>query len=194
MFHFLPDFFKDRETAELLFWWAGVILAILTLGMIIFAGMQANIIAKQARATFLLDVVDKFNCEKMSEAKKVFLEKTSKAKKDVFLQYAALPDKEVMTKLKEHLKIVMDGIQDTETMTNYNSLMRIMCFFELVGLLVRQGYISLKDIDGLFRGPILEIGVAFVPHIESQNVKGVPSGLYENALYLVSKIEKKCRQ
>ncbi|PZR92475.1 MAG: hypothetical protein DLM68_02120 [Hyphomicrobiales bacterium] len=171
MFDFLTDIFKNRETAELLFWWAGVALAILTVVALIFAGVQAKIIAKQAKATLLLDLVDKFNSKEMFEAKKLFVDTTSKERKGIFSQYSNLPDKEVLTKLKEHLKVVMDGIHNTEDRTNYSTLMRILSFFELVGLLVRRRYISLKDIDELFRGPILEAGTAFARHIKGQNIR-----------------------
>jgi hypothetical protein len=70
-------------------------------------------------------------------------------------------------------------------------MLEVMSFFELGGELVKRRYVLLTDIDGLFRGPILDFGVAYVLHIQDEQQKrGVPPGYYENALFLISEIEK----
>jgi hypothetical protein len=57
-------------------------------------------------------------------------------------------------------------------------------------LLVKKGYVGIEDVDLLFRGPILEFGSFIGPHlIARQTEKGVPSGLGENALFLVARIK-----
>ena len=68
------DFLTDRGIAELLFWWAGVVLPIVTIGAIIFAAAQVreakkytDIIAQQAQATLLLNLIDKWNNDRMHE-------------------------------------------------------------------------------------------------------------------------------
>ena len=67
--------------------------------------------------------------------------------------------------------------------------MRVVNFFEIVGQMVSRKYVSIDDIDGIFRGPILDIEMAFTKHIhERQNEKGVPQGLYANALSLFDRI------
>jgi hypothetical protein len=74
------DFLKDRDTAELVFFWAGVLMPITAIGAIIYANAQVRharaqveeskkytkIIANQAQATLLLNLVDKWNSEESS--------------------------------------------------------------------------------------------------------------------------------
>ncbi len=75
----------------------------------------------------------------------------------------------------------------------YRTMMRTLNFFETLGQLVKRRYVVLADIDGLFRGPILDAGVVCVSHIKDrQNERTV--ALYENALFLISEIEKICPQ
>ena len=67
----------------------------------------------------------------------------------------------------------------------YQSLLRIGGFFETVGMMVKNEYISKRDALGLFSGPIIAFGRNFSKHIElRQNQAGVPQGLLEHALHL----------
>lgn len=82
---------------------------------------------------------------------------------------------------------------DKEQGTKYVALLEMLSFFEVVGELVKKGYVQLDDIDSLFRGAIIDLGVAFEDHIkDEQNKKGFPPGYYENALFLISVVEKRC--
>lgn len=210
------DFFQNRLTAELMFWWAGVALPIVTTGAIIFAAVQvkyardqlkteaehlaetkrySQITAQQAQATLLLNLVDKWNTEIMNESKQNFTEIELREKDLIFSKHKGLSDKEISRKLKEHFRLVMSDLERKDY-AKYVSAMRMLNYFETVGQVVRKGYVSLSDIDGLFRGPILDVGLVFVSHIkdDKQNEKGAAPGLYENALYLISEIEKICPQ
>jgi hypothetical protein len=188
------DFLTDRGIVELSFWWAGVAMPFATVLAILYARKQLTVIANQAQATLLLDLVEKWNSEKMHESKSSFTETESKVKSDIYSQHHGLSDKEVMNKLKERFRGVIDDLEKTD-IQKYFTMMRMMSFFETVGKLVRRRYVALDDVDGLFRGPILDVGVAWVLHIkDKQKEKGVPPGLYENALFLISEIEKICPQ
>jgi hypothetical protein len=101
-----------------------------------------------------------------------------------------LSDKEVRKKLKECFKDITTDLQKNGY-ERYRIMMRTLNFFETVGQLVKRRYVLLADIGGLFRGPILDAGVVCVLHInDRQNERTVAPGLYENALFLISEIEK----
>lgn len=98
----------NREIAEFLFWWAGVAMPIVTVGVILYARAQLVVIANQAQATLLLDLVEKWNSDKMYESRLAFDEEGSKAKDHIFSTHTGLADKEITKKLKEHFVVAMN--------------------------------------------------------------------------------------
>lgn len=173
-----------------MFWWAGVAMPIVTVVVILYARAQLKVIANQAQATLLLGLVGKWNSDKMYESIQAWVEIKTQAKIYVFSRNPGLADKEIMKKLKEHFKEIMDELQNNDY-KKYSTMMRMLDFFEIVGQLVKRRYILLTDIDGLFRGPILDAGIACVSHInDRQHERALVAGLYENALFLISKIEE----
>jgi hypothetical protein len=220
----MPDFLKNHEFAELSYYWAGVLLLIVTVGALLYARAQvaeakksSRTIAQQAQATLLLNLLDKWNSKEMREARSIFGDFKKAAENNIFQKYPDSNDKEVLRKLSEYYKMFFDKLYKQqkrydesssryytikriisyfthEPVWNYFVVNRIMSFFETVGLLVNRKYILLTDVDALFRGPILDVGAALKAHIESRAEidKGVPPGLYENALFLVSEIERIC--
>jgi hypothetical protein len=73
----------------------------------------------------------------------------------------------------------------------YSGVLRYCSFFEAAGLMVRHGYVPIKDIAALFSGAILFMEECFAQHIhERQREPGVPPGLYENALDLIRRIRE----
>jgi hypothetical protein len=186
------DFFIDRGIAELLFWWAGVAMPIATVVVILYARAQLTVIANQAQATLLLNLVDKWNSAQMHECRIIFDGVEAAAKEYVLSQHAGLSDKEFAKKLKEHFSVIMPELDKKESQ-KYSAILQILSFFELVGEFVKRHYVLLIDIDALFRGPILDIWAAYVLHIkDEQQKRSVPPGYYENALFLISEIEKNC--
>jgi hypothetical protein len=52
--------------------------------------------------------------------------------------------------------------------------------------------VSSEDALGLFAGPIVQIDMAFRGHIEDRSKEmGVPSGMYEHALFLCDLVRSK---
>jgi len=135
------DFFTDRGIAELSFWWAGVAMPIATVVVILYARAQLAVIANQAQATLLLDLVDKWNSDKMHESIRVWVEIETLAITDIFSKHPGLSDKEVRKKLKEHFKNIMAELQKNGY-ERYRIMMRTLNFFETVGQLVKRRYIT----------------------------------------------------
>jgi hypothetical protein len=193
MLDFLSDFFTNRAIAEILFFWAGVVMPIATVLVILYARAQVKTIAKQAQATLLLDLLDKWNSEEMKKAKVIYLTIVPDIKVAKFQEHANLNDQDSMNKLKDHFKTIIDKLFNEDRLGDYVTLMQMMNFFESIGMLVKNKYIPFADMDALFRGPIIDASRLFVLHVEGrQNEKGAAPGLYENALFLFSKTEKSC--
>jgi hypothetical protein len=77
---------------------------------------------------------------------------------------------------------------DPERLADYQALLRMLGFFEHVGLMVRHGYVSFEDVDGLLRDPILVVDVLCRGHVEElQRRSNVTPGLYEHFLHLADR-------
>jgi hypothetical protein len=186
------DFLTNREIAELLFWWGVVAMPIATAGAILYARKQLKVIANQAQATLLLDLVEKWNSESMHQSRAAFDDVEAKAKDHISSEHPGVSDKEFKNKLRLYFQTAMVELDKTDS-KKYSAALGMLSFFELIGVLVKRRYVLLSDIDGLFRGTILDIGLAYELHInDEQQNKGVQPGYYENALFLISEIEKNC--
>jgi hypothetical protein len=186
---------KNKEVAEPMFWWATILLPVVTAAAIVYARAQVAVIAKQARATLLLELVNKWNSQDMESAKLIFRGIDRASRNKVFPENSNMNDNEGLRKLEDHFSQVMKNMSyDEEKANDYHTLCRLMTFFETLGLFVNKGYVSLEDVDGLFRGPILQTGLLFTKHIhEKQQERGIYAGLYENALSLIAKIKQRLR-
>lgn len=166
-------------------------MPIVTVGAIVYARKQVKDAKANSRAMLLLSFEEKWNSVKMREARKWYVEKLSAIECDVHKTFSNLNDSEIERQKGDKFFALMKDLRENEQFGAYANLMEIINFFELLGLLVKKNYVPLVDVYDLFGGPILHVGVYFVPHIqERRKERGVPSGLYANALYLVSEIRK----
>jgi len=203
------DFFQNRHIAEMAYFWAGTALPIITIGAIIFAAFQvryakqqleqsknySKITAQQAQATLLLKLIEIWDTDELINSKLATNAFESRERDIVYSRHKELSDNQIKIKLKEHYRATIGELRLSDN-ERYIAMMRLLSFFETVGLFVEKEYVLLSDIDGLFRGPILDVGLIWERHIKEDKrlEKGVPDGLYENALALVSRIEKSCPQ
>jgi hypothetical protein len=184
--------FLSRDDAEFLYFGAQTIIALISLATLVLAWMQVRTIARQALATSLLNLEERWNSDKMRETRVYFVEVSTKWKDEVFAANPNLSDDAVMKKVEIRSTEELSRLMKEDLTGKYILLMRIFGFFEIVGLLVKKGYVGIEDVDLLFRGPILEFGSLIGPHlIARQTEKGVPPGLGENALFLVSQIKQR---
>jgi hypothetical protein len=155
------------------------------------AKRYSEIIANQAQATLLLNLVDKWNSEEMLASRRLFRARHSEIKQSINDQHRSLNDQQCTTKVNESFNALLGNLYDNDLVGDYLILMRMMGFFETVGLLVRKGYISIDDIDGLFRGPILQSVAAFELHIEiRQKDKGHSARLMRKRPFPLSRDRK----
>lgn len=83
----------------------------------------------------------------------------------------------------------MLGRWENSAPDEYLKLFQICGFFETVGYSVRAGYITVDDIHQLFGVSIIAAATVFRPYIQNLLSEGGDRALYENFLWLVSRIE-----
>jgi hypothetical protein len=90
------------------------------------------------------------------------------------------------TLCEEYRKRIEEMEKATDGESKLYSFYTYLNFFEVVGLMVRNRYIRLRDVYLLYKGPIIEIDHAFrLTILQWQQRFDQPEGLYENLLYLL---------
>ena len=163
--------------------WAGA--GIIALIALLALGHRVS----QARATFLLQLDDRW--EMYKEARKEMYDLYEPRKMEVLQKHVKLEDKHRMKELRAACKDLVVDVRKTAPPT-YDRFLEYLSFFETVGLVVRNGYVPLRDILQLYKGPILDIDIMFRLYIEEwQKDIDNPPGLYENVLYLTRKTRRR---
>jgi hypothetical protein len=143
-----------------------------------------------AQATFLFNLDRRWESSEMWNGRKLFRDLNEKLKKTVSGAHPMLGDGQKRERLHEEFAKELANLRATKP-EDYMAIMRLCGFFETVGLMVEMGYVPLKEIDELLRGPIMATKHCFGLHIkERQNETGVPNGLYEHALNLSDMVER----
>lgn len=163
--------------------WIAQILVLAALAYAAYAAhKQIEQNTKIAHAGLMLDLDKRWDSAEMQETRRLFTATSSDISKMVAEEIPRANDagREARTREKwaEYLKHYRD--HDVET---YSKLMAMCGFFETVGVMVKKGYISERDMLDLFEGPIVAIGRCYKEHINERTQEtGVPDGLYEHAL------------
>lgn len=74
-----------------------------------------------------------------------------------------------------------------EQSDEYVFLNEYLGLFETLGLVVKNGYVPVRDVVGLHRTTILNLEIYFKEHIEDLQKTANAPGLYEHLLYLVER-------
>ena len=152
-----------------------------------FAAVQLWRQARQARASFLLELYRQW--ETLYDERVALHELRAACEDEVLRHFAKLSDRERQEVLKEVARGELTRMEtDPARSDEYQKLLRLLGFFEHVGLMARCRYVRLADVDGLLRGPILMADALTRRHIgDLQARSGVPTGLYENFLFLADR-------
>ena len=165
-----------------------VLIAMFALG---WAARHAGITQQTAFANFLLEIDRRWESEHMGRARVVFHDIKKDVEKDLKKNHDHLHGDQRNKKMRElYAEQVLHRRGNDRA--SYVELMRICGFLETVGYLVRNEYVPLTDIYGLFGGAILGFDDVFRLHLEKiANEEGVPPGYYEHTLFLADAIRKR---
>jgi hypothetical protein len=134
-----------------------------------------------------MELDHRFDSKDLVKARRIFIEMRERITKDVAASNLVANEKYRTEKIAEAWTIelyrLMADRNDDED--KYGELMSLAGFFETIGVMVKNKYVSEQDAIGLFKGPLITFGRGFTKHIElRQKEAGMPSGLLEHALYL----------
>jgi hypothetical protein len=153
----------------------------------LLAAVQLRRQARQARATFLLELFRQW--QTMIKPRTAFAAFRIACEKDLLTLHAKLSDTERLSKLREVAREKLGRMEEDPTQTDeYLNLLELVGFFDHVGLMVRRGYLPFKDVDGLLHGPIIVVDIHCRGHTDDLKKRsGVPPGLYQDFAYLADR-------
>ena len=142
----------------------------------------------QLRANVLLALDQRWESEPLISQRT----ELQRVMREVFLQIREQnPESDMaqIRRLSAGVFIEMLGRWENSAPDEYLKLFQICGFFETVGYSVRAGYITVDDIHQLFGVLIIATAAVFRPYIQKLLSEGGDRALYENFLWLVSRIE-----
>lgn len=187
----LPCFLIGSNGVSLLqyFAWIGTAIGAL------IAGESLRRSAKQARANFFLSLNPLW--KDLKEARHEIMSLSNEVMKKIGASSSVLAkDAERLQALCEEYRTRIDDIgkmagTDPDALEKLYSFYAYLNFFEMVGLMVRNRYVQIRDVYLLYKGPIIEIDYAFRFTIPQwQQRFDLPEGLYENLLYLIKRVHR----
>lgn len=186
------------ERVEVFADWATIILlavAVCTVGYAaheVSASQDANRLAYlQSCAAFLMGLDDRWHSAGLLKARTMIAKFRDEIIDSISSQHPRLDDKRRKDQIGKAFAVKLADLREN-AIGDYVTIMEYCGFLETVGLMVKRKYVDIEDIDSLFRGPILGIEFYFSTHIaDRQKETGVPTGLYENALFLAEQVKKR---
>lgn len=166
-------------------WAAAVIIAIVGV-------LEIRNRSQQARAEFLLELHVQW--QQLTASRDAFNTLKSEVSDAVEQANPGLGEAALQEKKRNAYEPKLNTIYKGEQ-KRYRLLMKLFSFFENMGYMVKRNYISEADVIALYKGPILDMGVVLSRHIAwRQSAANISSGLYENLLDLVERVETSTKQ
>lgn len=153
----------------------------------ILAGWQLRRQARQARATFLLELFRQWRA--LSEERAIFWHFRATCEQELLRSHAKLADAERLVRLREVARAEMGRMEDDPARHDgYQALLEVLVFLEHVGLMVRRDYLAFEDVDGLLHGAIIAADVHCRGHVDDlRRRSNTPAGLFEHFLFLADR-------
>jgi hypothetical protein len=156
-----------------------------TVAAAFYAAMSLHQQSLQSKATLLLALYERW--EHLSKQRAVFAALNKSVRAKMLRQHADLQSRHQEKRLREAFLKALQEIPDDDK-TKFQAFIAHLSFFETLGTYVKRGYIPLNDILLLYKGPILDVDIAFREYIEAwQKRAHVPPGLFANALSLMKR-------
>jgi hypothetical protein len=183
--------FEIAKWFEFIFQISQIVLTVIAAIASVFAYFQVREARKSRdaqlklmNATLLMELDHRWDAEEMREGRKLIYKTMENIKRQIIKNNQNISHQDQKIMEKEYWIAKLQSFRN-RNIDDYTKIMRICGFFETVGVMVQQKYISPNDVISLFKGPILLLDHCFRGHIEARTKEqGVPAGLYEYALKL----------
>lgn len=149
---------------------------------------QLRMLAKQAKATFLLELDRRWESNEMVPVREAISEHRSFIERKIRTDHSDLTDDQKREKYKELFADELDALEKSN-FERYSKFLRAWGFLETLGYLVKNKYLKPEEVDSLLGYSILQVDDMSRAHIlkrdaEEESKTGRPAHLYANALYL----------
>ena len=176
---------------------SGIAVAIFTLGGLWFAICQLRALLAQsehqtrtAEATFMFELDKRWEGQDMVDARRAFETCYDKIHNKACENHPKVNATSHLDKIQEEFSKHLILLRQ-DKIDEYQDIMKIMGFFETLGIFVRKNYTSKEEIIDLYGGSILKARSAFVRHINDiAREKGSISGIYEHSLWIFEEANK----
>lgn len=180
----------DRHPMEWLYWVSQIVLVIVATGTAIFAGWQLWFIrlshrheTESARAAFLFELDGRWNSDRMVEARRLLVELKAEVEGFIDGHYAGLDKvskaKKASEEFSKRLQASLVGDRD-----KYLKYLRIVNYFETVGVMIKNGYVDRAILVDLYLGAILQTAEIFEKHLKRRQEEANSTKLYEHTMSL----------
>lgn len=190
----------DPHWLQIVAWAAQIALGVSAIFALIYAAWEVHALrdanrqtARQAKATFLLHLDTRWAA--LMEARRIIDRLQRSVVARVTTDHPELDEPGRQPVLheafaKELKELLLD--LDNDASHDYRMVIEYCGFIEIVGLMVRRGYVPLDDVVGALKGPIISFELLFSQHITNrESEQGMPKGLFEHALELCRETKRR---
>lgn len=166
--------------------WLEVFTWIAALFIALTAGISLRRQSLQHRAVLLLNIYTHW--KDLSKERENFAKEYRDCQKSVVDEHKTLKQEKQLEHIASRCHEMLARLRDADD-PKFKDFVAYITFFEILGGYVRNGYLPMRDILQLYKGPILDLEVASRSFIEAWQQKAhMPPGLLEHALYLMRRV------
>lgn len=174
--------------------WAGqLLLVVVGAASLTVAALALRASALARKGALLLQLDARFDQSELQEGRMLMRTKLDEVKTAVLTANALATDDRKDDLIRNQWATELAALR-AEDPTIYMKMITVAGFFETVGMMVWEKYISAKDAFFLFEGPILEIETAFRRHAADRIANGAAPGFLEHAFKLAEEVKKMAAQ
>ena len=105
---------------------------------------------------------------------------------DVRQRHSSLQEKYQIEKMREEFQKKLAALRDQSDNQMFLQFTAYVGFFEVLGMYVKNGYLPLRDVIQIYKGPILAIDIVWRDFIKTWEKEAqVAPGLLEHAIFLM---------
>jgi hypothetical protein len=163
--------------------WLQAFTWVATLVAAMIAGIALRRNSLQSRATLLLSLHKTW--EDLEQPRRDFDGFFRAIRNEVVQKHADLQEKYQREYMRTEFQNKLAQLRDSRD-PQFSQFISFISFFEILGVYVKNGYLPLRDVLQIYKGPILTIDVVWRDFIKAWEKEAhIPPGLLEHAIFLM---------
>jgi hypothetical protein len=163
--------------------WLQAFTWVATLVAALIGGVALRRNSLQGRATLLLNLHKIW--EDLADKRQAFSEFFNVIRRETIRKCPNLQEKHQTEQMRKDFQVQLAALRDARD-PKFSQFTSYLSFFEILGMYVKNGYVPLRDVMQVYKGPIFSIDIAWRDFISAWEKEAhVPSGLLEHAVLLM---------